>query len=87
MEAGAVDIEVDAAECSKDVTCAGCESVDGPPGGTSDARFITEHCPVCEFGMTNQTAHKADENSLISDIRQLADIYQAVLDGFFAPSG
>ncbi len=56
-------------------------------GGTSDARFIKDHCPVCEFGMTNQTAHKADENSLISDIRLLADIYQAVLDGFFAPSG
>ncbi|MCH8237288.1 MAG: succinyl-diaminopimelate desuccinylase [Proteobacteria bacterium] len=53
-------------------------------GGTSDARFIKDHCPVCEFGMTNQTAHKADENALITDIHLLADIYQAVLDGFFA---
>ena len=52
-------------------------------GGTSDARFIKDHCPVAEFGMTNQTAHKADENALITDIHLLADIYQAVLDGFF----
>ena len=56
-------------------------------GGTSDARFIKDHCPVCEYGMTNQTAHKADENALISDIRLLSDIYQSVLDGFFADPG
>ena len=53
-------------------------------GGTSDARFIKDHCPVCEYGMTNQTAHKADENALVSDIQLLSDIYQSVLDGFFA---
>ena len=53
-------------------------------GGTSDARFIKDHCPVAEFGLTNETAHKADENSAISDIRALTDIYRAVLDGFFA---
>ena len=56
-------------------------------GGTSDARFIKDHCPVCEYGMTNQTAHKADENALISDIRLLSNIYQSVLDGFFADPG
>ncbi|MCH7936566.1 MAG: succinyl-diaminopimelate desuccinylase [Proteobacteria bacterium] len=56
-------------------------------GGTSDARFIKDHCPVCEYGMTNQTAHKADENALISDIRLLSDIYESVLDGFFADPG
>ena len=56
-------------------------------GGTSDARFIKDHCPVCEYGMPNQTAHKADENALISDIRLLSDIYQSVLDGFFADPG
>ncbi len=53
-------------------------------GGTSDARFIKDHCPVVEFGMTNETAHKADENSRLADIRLLADIYLAVLDGYFA---
>ncbi len=56
-------------------------------GGTSDARFIKDHCPVCEYGMTNQTAHKADENALISDIRLLSEIYESVLDGFFADPG
>ena len=53
-------------------------------GGTSDARFIKDHCPVVEFGMINQTAHKTDENELVSDIQALADIYEAVLNGFFA---
>jgi succinyl-diaminopimelate desuccinylase len=52
-------------------------------GGTSDARFIKDHCPVCEFGLTNETAHKADENARIADIHLLADIYLAVLDDFF----
>ena len=56
-------------------------------GGTSDARFIKDHCPVCEYGTTNQTAHKADENALGSDIQLLSDIYQSVLDGFFADPG
>ncbi len=53
-------------------------------GGTSDARFIKDHCPVVEFGITGETAHKVDENVAVSDVRALADIYQAVLDGFFA---
>lgn len=52
-------------------------------GGTSDARFIKDHCPVVEFGMTNETAHKADENSRLADVRMLADVYRAVLDGYF----
>ncbi len=56
-------------------------------GGTSDARFIKDHCPVVEFGMINQTAHKSDENALIADIGMLADIYETVLDGFFAEKG
>jgi succinyl-diaminopimelate desuccinylase len=56
-------------------------------GGTSDARFIKDHCPVCEFGLTNETAHKADENAKIADIHMLADIYLAVLDGFFDGAG
>jgi succinyl-diaminopimelate desuccinylase len=54
-------------------------------GGTSDARFIKDYCPVVEFGMTNETAHKTDENSLVADVRLLADIYEAVIDGYFAP--
>lgn len=53
-------------------------------GGTSDARFIKDYCPVAEFGMINETAHKADENARLDDIRTLSDIYGAVLERFFA---
>ncbi|MCW5699390.1 MAG: succinyl-diaminopimelate desuccinylase [Rhodospirillales bacterium] len=53
-------------------------------GGTSDARFIKNACPVCEFGMPGETAHKVDENVAVSDIQRLTEIYEAVLDGFFA---
>jgi succinyl-diaminopimelate desuccinylase len=52
-------------------------------GGTSDARFIKDHCPVAEFGMINQTAHKVDENVALADIEALARIYEAVLSTYF----
>ena len=54
-------------------------------GGTSDARFIKDFCPVAEFGMISETAHKVDEKVAISDIAMLCDIYEAVLDGYFTP--
>jgi succinyl-diaminopimelate desuccinylase len=57
----------------------------GTTGGTSDARFIKDFCPVAEFGMINDTAHKVDENIQVADIAVLCDIYEAVLDGYFAP--
>jgi len=53
-------------------------------GGTSDARFIKDVCPVIEFGLMNETAHKVDEFSPVDDIRKLADIYQGVLTRYFA---
>jgi succinyl-diaminopimelate desuccinylase len=53
-------------------------------GGTSDARFIKDHCPVTEFGLVGLTMHKADERSSVADIEALTRIYQAVLAGFFA---
>ena len=56
-------------------------------GGTSDARFIKDLCPVAEFGMTGETAHKVDENVAIADIHALTDIYRAVLDAFFGGPG
>ena len=52
-------------------------------GGTSDARFIKNYCPVAEFGMAAKTMHKVDENVVVSDIRDLADIYTKILDGYF----
>lgn len=56
----------------------------GTTGGTSDARFIKDFCPVCEFGMPGETAHKVDENVAVAEIEALTRIYEAVLEGFFA---
>jgi len=70
-----------------------CESVAGvtgkepalsTTGGTSDARFIKAHCPVCEFGMTNATAHKFDERCSLADMARLVGIYRNMLDRYFA---
>jgi succinyl-diaminopimelate desuccinylase len=52
-------------------------------GGTSDARFIKDYCPVIEFGLVGQTMHKVDENTPVAEIVKLADIYKAILDGYF----
>ncbi|UEM02710.1 succinyl-diaminopimelate desuccinylase [Skermanella rosea] len=54
-------------------------------GGTSDARFIRSHCPVVEFGIVGQTMHKVDEHVAVADVERLTAIYEAVIDGFFAP--
>jgi succinyl-diaminopimelate desuccinylase len=53
-------------------------------GGTSDARFIKDHCPVAEFGMVGRTMHKVDEEVALADIERLVRIYERVLEGFFA---
>jgi len=53
-------------------------------GGTSDARFIKDHCPVCEFGLIGQTMHKVDERVAVAELYRLTDVYQAVLERFFA---
>lgn len=44
-------------------------------GGTSDARFIKDLCPVIELGLINKTIHAVDERASVDDIRALADIY------------
>ncbi|MGN6121986.1 MAG: succinyl-diaminopimelate desuccinylase [Sphingomonas oligoaromativorans] len=48
-------------------------------GGTSDARFLSQIAPTVEFGLPNATMHKLDEAAAVDDLRQLADIYEAVL--------
>jgi succinyl-diaminopimelate desuccinylase len=53
-------------------------------GGTSDARFITAHCPVVEFGLVGQTMHAVDERVPIGDLRALTTIYRKILDKYFA---
>lgn len=53
-------------------------------GGTSDARFIKDHCPVVEFGLVGQTMHQADERAEIAHIHQLTAIYRRILGDWFA---
>jgi succinyl-diaminopimelate desuccinylase len=53
-------------------------------GGTSDARFIKDHCPVLELGLSGTTMHKIDERMPVSEIHRLTDIYASVLDAYFA---
>lgn len=56
-------------------------------GGTSDARFIKDACPVCEFGMVGMSMHKADEHCTVSDLNNLTEIYHKVLERYFAAAG
>ena len=54
-------------------------------GGTSDARFIKDHCPVAELGLPGRTMHKTDECASLADIETLTRIYETVLELYFAP--
>jgi len=53
-------------------------------GGTSDARFISNYCPVIEFGLVGQTMHQVDERTPVSDLERLTKIYRGILDRYFA---
>jgi succinyl-diaminopimelate desuccinylase len=53
-------------------------------GGTSDARFIKNHCPVVECGLVGQSMHRVDEFVVEDHIRQLKDIYSRILKDYFA---
>jgi succinyl-diaminopimelate desuccinylase len=53
-------------------------------GGTSDARFIKDHCPVVEFGLVGQTMHQVDERVAVSDLARLAAIYRRALEHYFS---
>ncbi len=53
-------------------------------GGTSDARFVKDHCPVVEFGLVGKTMHQVDERVLVEQIGQLKSIYTRILTDYFA---
>jgi succinyl-diaminopimelate desuccinylase len=53
-------------------------------GGTSDARFVKDHCPVVEFGLVGTTMHQVDESVEIAHISQLKAIYARILADYFA---
>ncbi|KQO87600.1 succinyl-diaminopimelate desuccinylase [Methylobacterium sp. Leaf92] len=52
-------------------------------GGTSDARFIKDACPVIEFGLVGRTMHETDERVAVADLDRLTAIYGRVLDAYF----
>lgn len=53
-------------------------------GGTSDARFVKNHCPVVEFGLVGKTMHAVDERVEVAHIHQLKAIYTRILQDYFA---
>ena len=53
-------------------------------GGTSDARFVKDHCPVVEFGLVGKTMHKVDERVEVAQIEALKAIYARILRDYFA---
>jgi succinyl-diaminopimelate desuccinylase len=72
-----------------DLICRAVEAATGrrpelsTTGGTSDARFIKDYCPVAEFGMVGQTMHKVDEHVSLADIDRLSRVYEGILDAYF----
>ncbi len=53
-------------------------------GGTSDARFIKDYCPVLEFGLVGQTMHAVDECAPVADLVKLTAIYRRIIEKYFA---
>ena len=53
-------------------------------GGTSDARFIKDACPVIEFGLVGETMHQVDECVALADLERLTAIYARVLEAYFS---
>jgi succinyl-diaminopimelate desuccinylase len=53
-------------------------------GGTSDARFIKDYCPVLEFGLVGQTAHQVDECAPLEELVALTAIYRRIIERYLA---
>jgi succinyl-diaminopimelate desuccinylase len=73
-----VDLVIKAA---KEAT--GVKAATSTSGGTSDARFIKNHCPVVDLGLLSSTMHQIDEHTLVEDLRQLTRIYRRILELYF----
>ncbi len=52
-------------------------------GGTSDARFFKDICPVVEFGPVGDTMHQVDERIPVDDLNALTAIYRRFLERYF----
>jgi succinyl-diaminopimelate desuccinylase len=62
----------------------GRKPVASTSGGTSDARFVKDHCPVVEFGLVGKTMHQVDERVEVAHIQALKAIYGRILRDYFA---
>jgi succinyl-diaminopimelate desuccinylase len=62
----------------------GRKPVASTSGGTSDARFVKDHCPVVEFGLVGKTMHQVDERVEVAHIHALKAIYSRILRDYFA---
>ena len=62
----------------------GRKPVASTSGGTSDARFVKDHCPVVEFGLVGRTMHQVDERVEVAHIHSLKAIYGRILRDYFA---
>lgn len=56
-------------------------------GGTSDARYIKDYCPVVEFGLVGQTMHMVDERVAVADLETLTVIYETFIERWFGDAG
>ena len=64
----------------KETTDIDCKFSTG--GGTSDARFIRDYCPVVEFGLVGDSMHQVNENTSVEDIILLKKIYKKFLKNY-----
>jgi succinyl-diaminopimelate desuccinylase len=53
-------------------------------GGTSDARFAKDYCPVIEFGLVNKTIHQVDERIEVKDLETLTRLYRDFIERYFS---
>lgn len=53
-------------------------------GGTSDARFIKNYCPVVDLGLIGTTMHQIDEHAPVEDLQKLTKIYRIILEKYFS---
>ncbi|MGA0561802.1 succinyl-diaminopimelate desuccinylase [Ancylobacter sp. VNQ12] len=56
-------------------------------GGTSDARFIKDYCPVVEFGLVGTTMHAVDESTPVDEVQALTRVYAGIITRYFAEFG
>ena len=56
-------------------------------GGTSDARFIRDLCPVVEFGLVGQTMHQINECVPVVELEALTRAYSALIEAYFSKFG